>query len=151
MNQHLYKANDQVFHCYGRRSNKYLLSNYGFCLHSNKYDALTFKINLDFGWKDKVEKAKDAGGQHGEEKVSKLITLKEKRLKDEVFAYVRANLINKKDKERKDGQSEDKQSHLLVSQPVDPEFEMLVIACVINLLEGLHATKYTSTLESDKE
>lgn len=38
-----------------------------------------------------------------------------------------------------------------MSQPVDPEFEMLVIACVINLLEGLHKAKYKQTLEEDIE
>jgi hypothetical protein len=28
----VFKKDDQVFHCYGRRSNQYLLLNYGFCL-----------------------------------------------------------------------------------------------------------------------
>ena len=56
LNQHVYREGDQIFHCYGRRSNRYLLSNYGFCLHSNKYDAVQFKINLDFGWKEKKDK-----------------------------------------------------------------------------------------------
>ena len=75
-----------------------------------------------------------------------MIKLKENTLKDEVFAYIRANLINKKDKERKKDE-ENKDGHLLVSQPVDPEFEMLVIACVVQLLEGLHKAKYKTTLE----
>lgn len=50
MNQHIYRPGDQIYHCYGRRSNRYLVSNYGFSLSSNKYEAISFKINLDFGW-----------------------------------------------------------------------------------------------------
>lgn len=38
-----------------------------------------------------------------------------------------------------------------MSSPVDPEFEMLVIGCTINLLEGLRKTKYKSSIEDDLE
>ena len=38
---------------------------------------------------------------------------------------------------------------MLVSSPVDPEFEMLVVACAINLLEGLEKVKFKTTLERD--
>lgn len=38
----------QIFHCYGRRTNRFLLSNYGFCLEQNKYNSLTFRVWLDF-------------------------------------------------------------------------------------------------------
>ena len=79
----------------------------------------------------------------GKEQVSKQIRLKEFRLKDEVLAYVRANLINKREKEKS------LEGHLLVSQPVDPEFELLVVACVIQLLEGLLKGKFSTSLESD--
>lgn len=39
--------------------------------------------------------------------------------------------------------------HLLISSPVDAEFEMLVIACTINLLKGLIATRFKTPLEED--
>ena len=39
---------EQIYICYGRRSNRYLLSAYGFLLEQNKYNALTFRVWLDF-------------------------------------------------------------------------------------------------------
>lgn len=58
MGKHTYKPNDQVFHCYGRRDNQYLLANYGFCLNYNKYNSLNFKVNIDFGWQKEGDKVK---------------------------------------------------------------------------------------------
>lgn len=34
-----FEQGDQVFYCYGNRSNKFLLVNYGFCFSDNKYDS----------------------------------------------------------------------------------------------------------------
>jgi len=95
-NKQCYKKDDQVFICYGRRSNWYLLSFYGFCLSRNKYNALKFRVNIDFGWKEKMDNREAATD---EMKVSKMITLKEFKLRDEVFAYIRANLMNQREKE----------------------------------------------------
>ena len=39
-----YKKGDQLFNCYGRRTNRFLLINYGFCLRFNKYNSLGFKV-----------------------------------------------------------------------------------------------------------
>ena len=39
----------------------------------------------------------------------------------------------------------------MVSSPVDPEFELLVIGCTINLLEGLKKSKFRHSIEKDKE
>ena len=90
MNKNTYKKDDQVFHCYGRRSNQYLLANYGFVLQNNKYNSLRFKVNIDFNWKQN----KQNNLKTDDSKVSKLIKLKEHKLKDEIFAYIRANLIS---------------------------------------------------------
>jgi len=48
--KNVYDAEDQVFHCYGRRTNRFLLVNYGFCLRNNKYDSLSFRVWVDFDW-----------------------------------------------------------------------------------------------------
>ena len=90
--KHTFKKNDQLFICYGRTSNQYLLNNYGFSLANNKYNSLRFRVNLDFGWKDKMDGKAPESPE--EMKVSKMIKLKEFRLRDEVFAYTRANLMN---------------------------------------------------------
>ena len=39
-----------IFHCYGRRTNRFLLLNYGFCLNNNKYNSLTFRVWINFDW-----------------------------------------------------------------------------------------------------
>ena len=39
-----YKKGDQLFNCYGRRTNRFLLTNYGFCLRQNKYNSLGYKV-----------------------------------------------------------------------------------------------------------
>jgi hypothetical protein len=37
-----YRAGDQFYNCYGRRSNRFLLAYYGFCLAFNKYNSVQF-------------------------------------------------------------------------------------------------------------
>ena len=59
-------------------------------------------------------------------RISKVIRLKRERLSEEIFAYIRANLLNTYKGKNLE--------YLLVSSPVDAEFEMLVVACTINLL-----------------
>ena len=39
-----YRQGDQLFNCYGLRTNRFLLLNYGFCLRNNKYNSLGFKV-----------------------------------------------------------------------------------------------------------
>ena len=41
------EAGEQVFYCYGNRTNKFLLLNYGFCFANNKYDSYEFPMRLD--------------------------------------------------------------------------------------------------------
>jgi len=77
-----------------------------------------------------------------DDRVSKIIRLKKNRINEEIFAYLRANLLNTYKGKNLE--------HLLVSSPVDSEFEMLVVACTINLLKGLLTSRFKSTLEQDK-
>ena len=113
------------------------------------------------------------------QKVTKMIKLKKEKLRDEILAYFRANIMHQQDKEHQqkivdkaaasndpkkvfvyegtasivDGQSSkpDHHKHLLVSSPVDPQFEMLVVACTINLLESLQKSKFRGPLDKDLE
>lgn len=43
-----YNKGDQLFNCYGRRNNRFLLVNYGFCLRYNKYNSVGFKVFVQF-------------------------------------------------------------------------------------------------------
>jgi hypothetical protein len=76
-------------------------------------------------------------------RISKVIRLKRTHFNEEIFAYIRANLLNTyKGKNL---------PYLLVSAPVDAEFEMLVVACTINLLKGLMTSRFKTPLEKDHE
>lgn len=46
-NRETIEAGDQVFYCYGNRTNKFLLLNYGFCFPGNRYDSFEFPLRLD--------------------------------------------------------------------------------------------------------
>lgn len=74
-------------------------------------------------------------------RISKIIRLKKNRLSEEIFAYLRANLLNTYKGKNLE--------YLLVSAPVDAEFEMLVVACTINLLKGLMASRFKTPIEED--
>ena len=39
-----YAAGEQLFYCYGRRTNRFLLENYGFVIPNNKYDSFSFVL-----------------------------------------------------------------------------------------------------------
>ena len=42
-----YGAGEQLFYCYGRRTNRSLLENYGFVISNNKYDSFSFLLRLN--------------------------------------------------------------------------------------------------------
>ena len=46
------KKGDQAYYCYGKRSNAFLLLNYGFCIPDNKYDSLIVRVKLNVEVKD---------------------------------------------------------------------------------------------------
>lgn len=65
------------------------------------------------------------------------------KIREDVFAYLRTTLMQKQAQERKE--------HLLVSTPVDPDFELLVVACAINLLQNLLTARFKTTAQEDLE
>jgi hypothetical protein len=56
---------------------------------------------------------------------------------------MRASILQKK-------KDETMKKYLLVSTPIDPEFEMLVIACSINLLESLLKARFKTSVQEDQ-
>ena len=156
--KNVYEKGQQVFHCYGRRTNRFLLLNYGFCLNNNKYNSLSFRVWINFNWQKAHQKELDKAAKEGEaakdlsssddedekdNRISKVIRLKKNRIGEEIFAYIRANLLNTYKGKNLE--------YLLVSAPVDAEFEMLVVACTINLLKGLLASRFKKSLDDDKK
>jgi hypothetical protein len=41
---------EQAFYCYGNRSNKFLLKNYGFCYMGNRYDSYVVKLKMNVNY-----------------------------------------------------------------------------------------------------
>ena len=74
-----------------------------------------------------------------------MIKLKKNRIRDDFFAYVRMSLMQKFEKDNK------MKEHILVSSPVDIEFEMFVLALAVNLLNSLLAKRFNTSLEEDLE
>ena len=63
-----YLKGDQLFNCYGRRTNRFLLVNYGFCFRNNKYNSLGFKVFVNYKEDESDQKDKDgASGPNKEE------------------------------------------------------------------------------------
>jgi hypothetical protein len=75
-----YRKGDQLFNCYGLRTNRFLLINYGFCLRNNKYNSLGFKVFVNYpkkdGGNDKLDEETD------QSKYQKVIRLKKDKLSE---------------------------------------------------------------------
>ena len=124
-----------------------MLNVYGFVLENNKYNSLQFQVILDFNKKEE-EKKKEEEQESDEEddnKISKVIKLKNNRIRDDFFAYVRMSLMQKMEKDNK------MRDHILVSSPVDIEFEMFMLALALNLLNMLLSKRFKTTIEEDIE
>lgn len=74
-----------------------------------------------------------------------MIRLKKSRIRDDFFAYVRMSLMQKFEKDNK------MKGHILVSSPVDLEFEMFMIALAVNLLNSLLERRFKTTIQEDEE
>jgi hypothetical protein len=107
-----YKKGDQLFNCYGRRTNRFLLVNYGFVLRYNKYNSLGFKVFVTF---DKETSSADA------QMHQKVIRMKQNRLSLDLLQYLRANLIFNF------GFKEEDRTTAVVSMPVHIDFEIFTL------------------------
>lgn len=120
-----YKPGDQVFNCYGSRSNKYLLFNYGFMLKHNPYNSLKFRAWVDHQIPENNRITHILGSTITYENVNQVIRwfrvihLKDK-LNYKLLEYIRSTLIDKYEGKNR--------NLLIISQPIDVEFETIVLA-----------------------
>ena len=131
-----------MFNSYGLRSNRFLISNYGFTMRQNKYNSLNFKVFVN-----------DTADPTQTNRHVKILKLKKDRLNVFLLQHLRANLIvdfAKKLGEKGDEISKRRQARLLVSVPVDIEFEMKVLQTAIGLVSGMLQSKFPTTIEEDK-
>jgi hypothetical protein len=82
--------------------------------------------------------------EEGEEsRYQKIIKLKREKLSEDLLQYLRANLIFS----YKGGNKE----LLLVSSPVDIDFELFTVSCALNLMKNMMNSKYPTTLDQDRK
>jgi hypothetical protein len=141
-----YRQGDQLFNSYGVRNNRHLITNYGFCMRNNKYNSLGFKVFVNA--KGDEEKTQ----QH-----VKVIKLKKERLSEPLLQYLRANLLNswreslKKDSSIPKDVLDQRLNRMLISAPVDLDFELQVVSTAHNLCANMLKTKFPTTLEQDRK
>ena len=129
-----YKPGEQIYNWYGSRSNKFLLSNYGFMLKHNLYNSLTFRAWVDHQIAKENRITHIKGESMNFQDVNqvirwfRVIRLKEK-FNSKLLEYIRSTLIDK--------YIGNNHQLLVVSSPIDFDFEVLVISSAISLLEAL--------------
>ena len=92
---------------------------------------------------------KAAAGEAEDEsnRVSKILKLKDGKLRDDLLAYIRMSLVQKSEEDS----GEKVKDNILISTPVDIDFEMLAIGCSIHLLESLVKSRFSNlTVEEDR-
>lgn len=79
----------------------------------------------------------------------KILKLKKNKLSEPLLQYLRVNLISSF-KTQKGSIHNNYNQHLLVSAPVDLDFELLILKTGIDLVANMLRTKFTTTLEDDQ-
>lgn len=132
-----YRQGDQLFNSYGLRTNRFLILNYGFAIRQNKYNSLGFKVFVNYTSDDKQEM------RH-----VKILKLKKNKLSEPLLQYLRVNLVSSF-RTQKGSAHNNYYKHLLVSAPVDLDFELLILKTGIDLVGNMLRTKFATTLEDD--
>ena len=91
-NRMTFEKGDQVYYCYGNRSNRYLLINYGFCFADNRYESVEISLKLDVDTTDPFIPEMCYLGSSFQDDTLLKCRLKKDQLNENVLAYFRATL-----------------------------------------------------------
>eukprot|EP00347_Sterkiella_histriomuscorum_P011977 403370373 len=144
-----YAKNTQMYHFYGRRTNRFLLLNYGFVLQDNKYNSITLRVYVTLNNKHFKEQA-DSSSQSKEimqalgleQRISKYLKLKKDKLNEDLLAYMRASLLSSY-------QGDKNHEFILISAPVEIKFEQQVLLSAITLLKNLLDNRFKTSMAED--
>ena len=144
-NRKPFKAGDQLYYCYGNRSNRYLLVNYGFCFPGNRYESYYVNMRLD------LENGEDLLGQmidfDRKAQNCQQIRLKKDQLNDMMLAYLRTFLKPNFFKKRESGNTS-----IMLGKPVNLVFERYVMKFYHSVLTLLKQhDEQTTTLVDDNK
>ena len=113
------KKGEQAWNCYGNRTNRYLLVNYGFCYEDNLHESFHFDVRIDLNFNPD----KPVGLNVILEQTNKLEKVQEIKLKRHLFnetlmSYIRTSM---KADFFEHGKQDSK--HILVTKAVDMKYE----------------------------
>merc|ERR1711957_108725 len=146
-----YTAGQQIFTSYGRRSNKFLLVFYGFCIRNNKHDSITCRLNRVVALKDKMSAEKlsealfvdDKDLSEIKDKDTMLVHLKPNKLDANLMAYIRAqSLVMYKGDVTK----------IRMTEPVEVEYELCCLETYKTFVEKLrtrHEARFAPINEAE--
>ncbi|EGR30449.1 SET domain protein, partial [Ichthyophthirius multifiliis] len=156
------KKGQQIYNCYGQRTNKFLLMWYGFCFNKNRYDSYSLRLWINMRqeqlnndlfekivFQEFLEKEDCKGGfvWKKQEKVNldditQNFRIKKNKINIDLIIYLRLYLMmHYKGPDLK---------RVMVSLPVSPVYECFVLSFAIRLLSYL-LSRFTTTIKDDKE
>lgn len=109
-----------------------MILNYGFTIRQNKYNSLGFKVFVNYTTDEKQDM-----------KHIKILKLKKNKLSEPLLQYLRANLIPSFQSSR-GSMNNNYYKHLLVSAPVDVDFELLILKTGVDLVSNMLKTKFAT-------
>ena len=126
----------QVYYCYGARSNRYLLMNYGFCIDNNKYESASLHLlrpscEDDLNIIGKAIYEPNLWNELYRTKYEQITTikLKKRQLCTDLLSYIRLFLVLKSNVEF---------SKFVFTQPCNVKFEQSIVRYALILLRGIY-------------
>lgn len=141
----------QVYYCYGSRSNRFLLLNYGFCFPGNRYDSyeIHVKMNADVT-KPSAKEILDFAPNEDSESLLEMFRFKRDILNEKFMAYLRCVLKYAYFGDSKDESTQEAMKSILLTRPAKIFYEKYVFEQKLQVLNYiLTRLEFKSTLEQD--
>jgi len=148
-NRRTIETGEQVFYCYGNRTNKFLLLNYGFSFPGNKYDSFEFPLRLDVPVDDLF--APEIVDLEWKSRLMQPVRLKKDQICEVVVSFLRSAckksfFITNKSAQLKPGK------RILLTRPVNLFYERYVFSYYLQIVSYVSdQLALVSTLEQDEE
>ncbi len=124
---------EQVFYCYGNRTNKFLILNYGFCFPGNSYDSYEIPLRLDVPLTNEifVPEIVDLAWKN---RIGQAVRLKKDQICDVMLAFLRSCCKNPFFAEQKARNLEVSKKRILLTRPTNLYYERFVFVYYLQIL-----------------
>lgn len=150
-NRKTFMPGEQVFYCYGNRTNKFLLVNYGFCFPGNSYDSYEFPLRLDVPTDEIfVPEIVDLSWQG---KLCQAVRLKKDQICEVMVAFLRSCCKQSFFSEKRQAEADYKsKKRILLTRPTNLYYEQYVFMYYLQILNFVQdQLNKVATLEEDLE